>query len=126
MRRSRSSRSNYLSLNSKIFHMVSVVRAFLYGGENVDHHGGLRRSALARRNICPLRRKMPLRSSSLSHELLSMGCQRAYPQASPCGIPRGTRTTNSKVLSNDFTLQRNNQSIALNPIPSSDCLVLET
>jgi|GEM_PF-5966307 len=43
---------------------------------------GLRRSALARRTICPLRRKNVLRSFSLSHELLSMGYQRAYPQPS--------------------------------------------
>jgi len=64
--------------------------------------GGLRRSALARRNICPLRRKMSLLASSLSHELLSMGCQRAYPQPSASGIPRGTRTTNPKVRSNNL------------------------
>ncbi|WP_459931726.1 hypothetical protein, partial [Desulfosporosinus burensis] len=39
--------------------------------------GGLRRSALARRNICPLRRKMSLRSSILSQELL-LGLEKAF------------------------------------------------
>src|SRR5665648_143347 len=42
-----------------------------------------RRSALARRDICPLRRKMSLLASAYSLRPLSLGCQRAYPRS--CG-----------------------------------------